>query len=351
MSYFRPFLEELEAYVPGEQPPDYAGLIKLNANENAYPPSLRVEDCFRRGYVDDLRFYPDAASRQLRRTLATKFDVATDNIIVGNGGDEILRLIVQATVEKGDRVTYPVPSYVLYRTLAQIAQGECVEVELDEDFQIPPGFEEKIGRITFLCSPNNPTGNCFREKDVVRVIEAAQGKSIVVIDEAYVDFSDQNLIPLTKHFDNVLVLRSFSKSYSLAGIRLGIGIGHYEIISNLFKLKDSYNVDELTQRLALAALLDGEYMRNTVERIRQNRATLSQALSELGFQVYPSDANFVLAEHPSISAREIQRALKGRNILVRYFAEKRIENHLRISVGREDEILTLIENLREILSR
>jgi histidinol-phosphate aminotransferase len=350
MSYFRPFLEELEAYVPGEQPRDYAGLTKLNANENAYPPSLQVEYSLQHAHVDDLRYYPDATARELRKTLATKFGVAIDNIIVGNGGDEILRLIVQATVEKGDRVTYPMPGYVLYRTLAQIARGECVEVELDPDFQIPPGFEDSLGRITFLCSPNNPTGNCLRERDIVRVVEAAEGKSIVVIDEAYVDFSDQNLIPLTKRFDNVLVLRSFSKSYSLAGIRLGVGIGHFEIISNLYKLKDSYNVNELTQRLAVAALLDGDYMRNTVRRIRRNRDMLSTALRDLGFRVYPSDANFVLAEHPTLSAREIQQTLRERNILVRHFAEKRVENHLRISVGREDEILTLIENLKEIVS-
>jgi histidinol-phosphate aminotransferase len=348
MGYFRRFLDGLEAYVPGEQPRSYEGVIKLNANENPFPPSLKLAEVLTPGRIDELRYYPDAVSRELRRRLASLYGVSADNVFVGNGGDEVLRLIVQATVDPGDRIRFPYPSYVLYRTLAEIAQAEIREVDLTEDFQLPADFETNIGSLTFLCSPNNPTGNCLRRGDILRVIEAAKGKGIVVIDEAYVDFSEQNMIPLAMQHENVLVLRSLSKSYSLAGLRVGVAVAHYDIISALFKLKDSYNLNFLSQILAMAALDDKESMRENVKRIRESRAALGGRLENLGFRVWPSDANFLLVEHPKTAAVEIYHRLKEKNILVRYFNERRLESTLRISVGREDENAALIEALNEI---
>lgn len=349
MDYFRKLLGDLEAYVPGEQPRSYEGVIKLNANENPFPPSLKLGEVLEHGRIDELRYYPDAVSRELRRMLASLYGVSVDNVFVGNGGDEVLRLIVQAAIEPGERVTFPYPSYVLYRTLAEMFEAEIREIDLTDDFQLPDDFANDIGRVTFLCSPNNPTGNCLRRDDMLRVIDAAKGKGIVVIDEAYAEFSDQSLIPAAMQHDNVLVLRSFSKSYSLAGLRVGVAIGHYEIISALFKLKDSYNLNFLSQILAMAALDDQDSMRNNVERIRRSRDALRKELEKLGFRVWPSDANFFLVEHRKTAAVDVYRRLKEKKILVRYFNQRRLKTTLRISIGREDENEALIEALHEIL--
>jgi len=349
MGYFRKLLDNLEAYVPGEQPRSYAGTIKLNANENPFPPSLALGEVLTPALLENLRFYPDAVSRELRRRLAGRYGVSADNVFVGNGGDEILRLVVQATIDPGARVTFPYPSYILYRTLAEMFEAEVREVDLDEGFQLPEDFTDHLGRLTFLCSPNNPSGNCLREKELLGVIKAARGKGIVVIDEAYGEFSDQNMIPAAMRHEHVLVLRSFSKVYSLAGIRVGAAVGHHGIISALFKLKDSYNLNLVSQLLALAAVEDQDSARNNIARIRRSREELRGQLVGLGFRVWPSDANFLLAQHDQAAAFDIYRQLRERGILVRYYDERRMENRLRITVGREDENAALVEALGEIL--
>ncbi len=346
MSYARKHLASIEGYVPGEQPTDGA-YIKLNTNENPYPPSPKVFEAVKNVTGEQLRKYPDATWRGLRSKISEVYGVAPERIFVGNGSDEILSLLIRTFVDPGEKVVYMYPSYVLYETLAAISAVEYEGVELDDNFDLPEDAFERKGKIFFLANPNSPTGKPVPLEVVRRLCESFPG--IVVADEAYADFGDCSCIDLLGEYPNLMALRTFSKSFALASIRVGFALAPERLIADLMKTKDSYNVNLLSQVAAEAALDDLEHMRSSVEKIKQTRERLISSLLGMGFDVFPSQTNFILARPPGGAAREVYEQLKERKILVRYFPIRRLDDRLRITVGTDDEVDALLCALEEIL--
>ncbi|HWP64991.1 MAG TPA: histidinol-phosphate transaminase [Candidatus Limnocylindria bacterium] len=333
-------------YVPGEQPQPGRRVIKLNTNENPYPPSPRVLDAMRRGLADELRLYPDPEATALRQRAALTYGVPADAILVGNGSDELLSLLVRAVVDPGQAVAYPVPTYSLYRTLVALQDARAVEVPYPADWSLPPGLAEAAAPLTFVCNPNAPSGTVVPIDEIAALARRVRG--VLVVDEAYVDFATDNALRLLPEHPNLVVLRTLSKSFSLAGLRVGLAFGHPELLDGLRTVKDSYNVSRLTQLGAEAALADLPAMQANVRRIVATRAVLAAELEQLGFEVPPSEANFVLARRPGRPMGAVARALAERGILVRHFAVPGLDDALRITVGTDDEVAALLAALREV---
>lgn len=349
MKYGREILRNVEGYVPGEQP-KMQGIIKLNTNENPYPPSPHVLQAIQEISTEMVRKYPDPVSLRLREAIAEKYGVAGPEwVIAGNGMDDILAMAIRAFVDPGDAVLSPYPTYTLYETLAKLHGSRMEYVDLDGEFQLTEQFYETSARMCFVPRPNAPSGVVSRLKAMERL--CTEFKGLVFIDEAYADFAEDNCLGLPRAFENAIVGRTFSKSYALCGLRLGFAIARPEIVNELMKVKDSYNVNVVAQTAGAAALADAEHFRNCTGRIRKNREWLTQALTGMGFRVPPSQANFVLAHWTgTLSAREIFEALRARAIIVRYFDAPRLRDALRITVGSEREIEALIDALRAILA-
>ena len=341
-----PHIRQLQNYVPGEQPAG-EGYIKLNSNENPYPPPPQVLAGIRAATDQSLRLYPDAAAEEVRRRLAAQFGVAPEQTMVGNGSDELLNLIVRCFVGPGHKVAYPYPTYSYYDKLVALQGGKAVRIELDEDFGFPPALAIPDARLTFLANPNAPTGILLGEEQLTALLSPAEG--IVVLDEAYIDFSTGGGIDLLKRFANLIIVRTMSKSFSLAGARVGFCFAAEPLIEILSKVKEHYNVNRLSLAAAAAALDQIESVRANADRIRATRSRLSQALVRLGFFVYESQANFVLARLATPPAVELYRALKERRILVRHFSQRRLTDCLRISVGTDRETDALLKALEELL--
>ncbi|HIJ66373.1 MAG TPA: histidinol-phosphate transaminase [Candidatus Hydrogenedentes bacterium] len=350
MNYGREILREVEGYVPGEQPKQ-AGIIKLNTNENPYPPSPSVGETLRKLTPDAMRKYPDPVSLELREACAQRYGYENaDWCIAGNGMDELLALAVRTFVDPGDTILTPYPTYTLYETLAQLHGADVNMIDLDDQFQLPERFFNTPARLCFLPRPNAPTGVSAPRGDVERLCSEFEG--IVVIDEAYVDFGADNCMDFPKKFENAIVMRTFSKSFSLAGMRVGLAVAQPEIIAEFLKTKDSYNLNAYSQAAALAAIRAYAHMEANAAKIRSTRQRLGAALEDLGFTVPPSQANFLLAQwNGTPSAKEIFLALKDRGIFVRYFDARRLENALRITVGTDEETDALLDALREIVAR
>jgi histidinol-phosphate aminotransferase len=344
--FFRPVVGTMHAYVPGEQPQDRR-YIKLNTNENPYPPSPRVIAAVHAAVTEDMRLYPDPLANALRERAAALYGVRRDNILVGNGSDELLSLVLRACVGRGDRVVFPHPTYSLYDTLVTIQEGEMVRLPYPPDFSLPAGLADARGRVTFVCHPNAPSGTPARLDAVAALARTVAG--VLVVDEAYVDFAKASALGLIHQYDNVIVLRTFSKSFSLAGMRIGLAFACPPLIAALMKVKDSYNVNRLSIVAATAALEDYGWMETNVARIRATRGRLTAELRGLGFTVLPSETNFVLARTPGRSMEEVYEGLKLRGILVRYFATPELYDAVRISVGTDAETDALLEALRALL--
>jgi len=341
-SWVRKSVRTLKAYTPGEQL-RRAGLVKLNTNENPYPPSPKVAEALAALAVRNLRLYPDPLCRDLRKIIADLHGVAPDQVFAGNGSDEILALCTRAFVEDDGTIGYFEPSYSLYPVLAAIRNVRGVGMELDEGFGWPsPG--PGPGSLFFLANPNAPTSNLF-PKGVVEAF-CREYPGVVLIDEAYVDFAAVNGMDLAGKLPNVLVMRTLSKSYSMAGIRLGYVVGSAGLIGALFKIKDSYNVDRVTQAVAAAALSDQPHMRRNVECILATRERLSKALERRGFFVQKSETNFLWVRPGAGAAVELFAELKKRGVLVRHFPGRRTGDFLRITVGSDDEVDKLLNALQ-----
>lgn len=340
----RESVEQMAGYVPGEQP-EGCGVIKLNTNENPYPPSSLVTKALWHFGPGRLRFYPDPVAANLRRRLAEVHACGERNVLVGNGSDEILSLCARVFVENNGSIGYPQPSYSLYPVLAEARGIEKRPVPLDDDFRFSPPSDLATS-LFFLANPNAPTGLLSSPEQVRQFAASLPG--VLVIDEAYADFARENCMALALEMDNVLVLRTLSKSYSLAGLRVGYAVGHEALIEALLKVKDSYNIDALSQRLALAALDDRDHMLANVAAIKSTRKTLSDALMDMGWEVLPSEANFVWAKPKAKQAKECFESLRNVNILVRYFEGDRTGDYLRITVGTDDETECLLEALRDM---
>ena len=340
----RQSVEALSAYVPGEQPTDPA-VVKLNTNENPYPPSPHVIEAMADIPTDMLRRYPPPSADKLRDRIAGIHGCARENVFAGNGSDEALALSTRAFVENDGSIGYFEPSYSLYPVLADIRGVTRKPVPLGSEFdwQMPDGYEASL---FFLANPNAPTGMLFPKGEVTAFCHDFAG--IVVIDEAYVDFAESNCVDLALELNNTLVLRTLSKSFSLAGLRLGYALGDPELIDALMKVKDSYNISAATQKLGLAALSDLDAMHANVEKIRATRQRLSKALVEMGYSVYPSDTNFVWVRPAELPADEVFSRLRDANVLVRHFQGERTGHFLRITVGTDGEVERLMEELGAI---
>lgn len=348
MNYGRAILKDVEGYVPGEQPEDPT-VIKLNTNENPYPPSPMVMEALAGIGVGDLRKYPDPLSRRFRRACAELHRLPDEDwVIAGNGMDEVLAMAIRTFVDPGDTILSVYPTYSLYETLAQLHGANMVTVDMTEDYQLPEALFKTPARAILLPRPNAPSGVLARREDVERLCRKFNG--IVVIDEAYVDFAEDHCMDLPASFDNVIVMRTFSKSFSMAGVRLGIGVAQPAIISEFIKTKDSYNLNAFSQAVGLAAVQDAAYMQANVAKVIATRTRLISALKSLGFQVPPSQSNFVLARWGGApDAEGIFTALKARKIFVRYFKSRGLLDALRITVGTDPEIDALLEALKAIL--
>ena len=341
MSFFRPNIDAMEGYVPGEQP-QRKGFIKLNTNENPYPPSPRVLKQIRAAVNEDLRLYPDPTAKALRVSIAEVFDTKPERVLVGNGSDDLLTIIMRSFVGPRGKVAFPTPTYSLYPTLCRIENAKAIAVPFPPDFSLPEKLVRTRARVTFVANPNSPSGTVISPLELGRLARSLDG--ILVIDEAYADFAEEGCMRLVARHKNVIVLRTFSKSFSLCGVRLGFALAREELIAGMTKVKDSYNVNRLAQVAGIAALKDIRTMRKDVEKVRKTRARLAKALESFGWFVYPSQSNFVFARvRPPHSAEECYAELKCRKILVRY-----LNGGLRITVGTDAEIDTLLESLRDI---
>jgi histidinol-phosphate aminotransferase len=343
--WIRKSVESLEAYTPGEQP-KRPGLVKLNTNENPYPPSPRVEAALAALPAGLLRLYPDPVATDLRKAIADLHGVGPEQVFAGNGSDEILALCTRAFVEDDGTIGYFMPSYSLYPVLAAIRNVPGVACELTESFEWPDR-DPAPASLFFLTNPNAPTSMLFPKMRVSAFCRSFPG--VVLVDEAYVDFSRESCMDLAKTMPNVLVMRTFSKSYSLAGIRCGYVVGPAPLIAALFKIKDSYNLNRLTQVAATAAIGDQAHMRSNADRIKATRARLSAELARRGFTVCPSEANFLWVKPGERPARSIFEALKAEGVLIRYFPGARTGDFMRITVGTDAEVDRLLEVLGDKL--
>ena len=359
MSLFRPNVESLHSYVPGEQPQD-AGWIKLNTNENPYPPSPQAIEAIERVARSRLRLYPDPIGASFCRTAAELFGLEPEWILPANGSDENLTLLVRAFADPGDRICAPYPSYTLYDTLARIQDAHYERLPLRRDWSWDVDAARQAAkdcRLLFVPNPNSPSGTLW-DDDTIADLTPPRG--VLVLDEAYGDFADrphQMQMLDSSVGARLVVTRSFSKSYSLAGLRMGFAVAHPDLISGMRKIKNIYNCDALALAGAEAALKDQDWMQSNRAKILATRARLTTALQSLGFDVAPSQANFVWTTHPSGRHQAIYEALKSRRILIRYmkfpdvaFADgaATVEG-LRITIGADDEIDRFLENLGEII--
>lgn len=345
MNYFRPSVDEMTGYTPGEQPKLGSSIIKLNTNENPYPPSPQAMEVLRNFDSELLRRYPGASAKEFCQAVGEVFGVPTDWIILGNGSDELLNLLIRACAEGNDRkVVYPTPTYLLYRTLAAMQPAQVIELPYPDDFQLPiKKIIDAQGALTFIASPNSPSAHIVPLEDLRSLAQQVSG--ILVIDEAYVDFSPVSALPLVGEFENVILLRTLSKGYGLAGLRIGFGIAHPQLLSGLFKMKDSYNMDMVAMLVGAAAIRDQAYKNDCAEKVKASRGQLTTDLRKLGFVVPDSQTNFVLATPPSSDAEQLYLALKERGILVRYYKEPRLDDKLRITVGTPEQNQTLLKEL------
>lgn len=348
MSFVRPAIERMSGYVPGLQPTE-TKYVKLNTNENPYPPSPKVLAAIAKE-TERLRLYPDPDSTLVRQAAAQLAGLDPDWVIAGRGSDEMLTILCRTVVGAGDRVYFPYPTYSLYDVLVDIQEGVNCPVDFPKDWTLPKALFGNRGVLTFVANPNAPSGTMVPPGEIARLAESLSG--LLVVDEAYVDFADQNCAALVSDHKNLVVLRSLSKSYSLAGLRVGYGLAHPDVIRELLKVKDSYNLDRLAIVGAAAALEDQEHMRQNAARVRVTRGRLVQGLEDLGFTTTPSVANFVLTTPPGPhQAESVYQQLWDRHqILVRYFHKRRLENSLRISVGTDEEIDLLLAAIDKVLS-
>lgn len=344
-------VQRLEAYTPGEQPKAKC-VVKLNTNENPYPPSPKCAAALNGFDLDRLRRYPDPVFAALRARLAKIWRTSPERIFIGNGSDEVLSLAARAFVEDDEAIGSLDPSYSLYKTLAAIRDVRFIPTPLNGDFTWNGRIVARSGgtavSMFLLTNPNAPTGVL---SDPATVAAAAQRfKGVMLVDEAYADFSRTNCVPLATAADNrnVIVMRTLSKSFSLAGLRLGYCIGPEDLIAALYKVKDSYNVDALAQSVALAALNDMKWMRANVAKVRRTRARVAKELAKRGWDVLPSESNFLFARPAHRPASWLFAALRERNIFVRYFKGPRTGDRLRITVGTDSEMAALLAALAEL---
>jgi len=348
--YWSDVVKTLTPYVPGEQP-QLKKLIKLNTNECPYPPSPRVMAAIAAVSADALRLYPDPESVALRRAIAQRNCLQVEQVFVGNGSDEVIALAFSALLKHTLPLYFPDISYSFYPVWADLYGISYTTIPVGQDFSIDPASYPACNGGIIIPNPNAPTG-MLMSLDALRTLLRKSADSAVVIDEAYIDFGGESAVQLIDEFDNLLVVQTLSKSRALAGLRVGFAMGSTTLIEALERVKNSFNsypLDVLAQRAAQASIEDEDYFRLCCQRVISARDMVCSALTDLGFAVLPSGANFIFASHAKHPARELFARLRERGIVVRYFDKPRIDDHLRISIGTEQDNMELVDALRELL--
>jgi histidinol-phosphate aminotransferase len=339
----------MAGYVPGEQPRD-GEYVKLNTNENPYPPSPRVFEAIRAALTGDkLRKYPEPLGDTFRHIAGPIVGARPEQILIGNGSDDVLTILTRALVPEGGLVASPMPSYLLYRSLAEIQGARFRTFPFTDDWLLPQDWTGDRPDLTYVANPNSPTGTFIDPIAVAQLAQRTLGGRTVVLDEAYVDFAEKSGVKFT-NLPNLIVTRTLSKSYSLAGIRFGFAVAHPDTIRELVKVKDSYNCDVLSLAAATAAIQDQDYLRQTRAKILATRERLTESLRCLGFDVLPSHANFVWARRADRQVKPLYEGLKARKILIRYMNYPEYGDGLRVSVGTDAEIDLLLREFALLLA-
>ena len=343
-------IKDLVPYTPGEQPKDRV-FIKLNTNENPYPPSPKVIKAIEDAAGEGLRLYPDPEATALRAAIAEYHGLAPEQVFCGNGSDEVLGLCFYAFFTPGKKVVFPDITYSFYPVYTKLFGLDWEEIPLNEDFTLPVDkFLGGNGGVV-ICNPNAPTGRTLPLSDIRRILDANPGV-VVLVDEAYADFGAQSAVELINKYPNLVVVCTMSKSRSLAGMRIGYALGNADLIAGINCVKNSFNSYPL-DRLALvageAAIWDVEYFEATRHRVMQTRQRATERLRELGFTVHDSNANFIFITHPEKSGRELQQELRDRGVLVRWFNKPRIDQYLRVSIGTDEDMETMCDACEAIL--
>ena len=344
-------VHRLDPYVPGEQP-KVLDLIKLNTNENPYPPSPKALAVLKEGDHELLRLYPDPASQALKASLATHFSVEPSQVFVGNGSDEVLALSFMAFFKKDKPILFPDISYSFYPVYCGLYEIDFIRVPLAEDFSVVASDYAADNAGVIFPNPNAPTGKILPLEQVEAILQANR-QSVVIVDEAYIDFGGDSAVALVARYDNLLVVQTLSKSRSLAGLRLGFAIGNASLIDGLERVKNSFNsypIDRIAESVAIAAIEDVNYFEQCCAEIISTRTRVEQALQALNFDVLDSSANFLFAAPRTISAKKLFEALREKSILVRYFDKPRISGYLRISIGTNLEMDKFLQAVSDILS-
>jgi len=350
--YWSNVVDKLTPYVPGEQP-KLANLVKLNTNENPYPPSPLAIEAMRGEIGANLRLYPDPNADRLKQAIAALHGIGTQQVFVGNGSDEVLAHVFQALLKHPQPILFPDITYSFYPVYCQLYDIEYRTMALSESFEIRvDDYRPGNGGIIFP-NPNAPTGRLLTLAEIERLLTANR-ESVVVVDEAYIAFGENqtSAIPLIARHPNLLVVQTLSKSHSLAGLRVGYALGHADLIEALERVKNSFNsypLDRLAIAGATAAIEDTAYFEKTRLAVIASREQLTRQLAQLGFEVLPSQANFVFARHPQRDAGELAKSLRERSIIVRHFRQPRIDQFLRITIGADEQCAALVKALREIL--
>jgi histidinol-phosphate aminotransferase len=345
--YRKPALGGFEPYVPGIQPPDAERWVKLNTNESPFPPSATVAGAVAAA-VGRLHLYPDPAQAELRQALSEVYDVAPEQVVAGNGADEVLGMSVRAYVPKGGRAAYMEPSYTLVPKLLAINEVDGEAHAYEAGYRLPQSFIESDAALKFVVNPNSPTGTLLPLEDIDDLCQRSAG--VVLLDEAYVDFAPRNGLEILDHHPNLLLVRSFSKSYALAGLRVGVAIASPELVADLWAVKDICNVGRLQMAAAGAALADREHFRRCVDEVVAGRGRLGDELGRRGWEVLPSGANFIFAVPPT-GAAAVYQGLVQRKVLVRHFDRPGVDHGLRISIGAWDACQALLDAVDELAAQ
>ncbi len=349
LDFIRPTVRAMDGYTPGEQPAAGERVIKLNTNENPFPPSPKVMAAIASIDAENLRRYPNPTADAFRAVAARVLGVERGMILAGNGSDDILTIATRTFIPPGGTLAFPDPTYSLYPVLARLQDAKTLAVPWREGHALPAEALAASGaRAIYLANPNAPTGTVVPVAEIAALAKSFDG--LLLIDEAYADFADENCLSLIREFPNVVISRTLSKAYSLAGLRFGFAIAQAAVIDEMMKVKDSYNCDAVSIAAATAAMDDQAYARQTWRHVRAERARLADELSAMGWDVLPSQANFLLAVAPDRRGREAYLGLKRQGILVRFFDKPGLDDKIRITIGTSQENNALLAGIRALAS-
>jgi histidinol-phosphate aminotransferase len=346
MSYVRPPVASMKGYTPGFQPDPRERYIKVNSNENPFPPSPKVKEILAKINFEDLRLYPDPLSLDLREKLGALYGFLPAEIICGNGSDDILNIIIRTFVQPGEMISFHEPTFPLYRILGILQNAQVSALPMVEPFLDPP-FPPEECKVFFLANPNSPVGFFYPTALIRKFAERFRG--ILVVDEAYAEFARENSLALAHEFPNVIVVRTVSKSYSLAGVRLGYALASQGLVAEMLKVKDPFNITRMTQELVAAALQDQEYLQRNIREIIGIREWFTKGIISLDYRVIPSQGNFIFPQPPQKGrGKKFYEFLLERKILTRYYDVEGLRDGVRMTIGTEEEMKAILQALRDL---